>query len=443
MPEIPVLLRAEIRFSPTTVGDPPYTPQIWRQELPWFEGFCQLLDEEHSYRHGLPDAPIDTEGVSIIPARELIGLAFVYGGSESQFLNYFEKATISLPDGKYSIYGGEILKIGTTTPPPHFPPYLQNYTYWGVNSFERENYYFEGDRAINSVTIQISESRFRAIVRWINDSVHIDNDIYWQGWTQCEFIAGTFDELTDGDSGIVVTGSPTGGTQGFDGVDHGFDQYGVPLTFTTFHRWWEAFFEFDSAMPVAYRLRSPYGEYSPWVELKVIPEGHFDLNEDSEVDAGSSVAVTSPIVNYRFQYTDPDSGDLVIQDSDSPALDVGELLASHEGETLEVYLAVTSEQGCIGEYNGTITLKEDFVQFGSFIDRTGTLYSAVNEGNNVRVSRFKQGVASRELLALVPNAKNPSLALVSARGTQLLSYEDRSDGAQKLVRSTDGGRTFQ
>lgn len=81
-------------------------------------------------------------------------------------------------------------------------------------------------------------------------------------------------------------------------------------------------------------------------------------------------------------------------------------------------------------------------RFGSFVDATGALYSAVNDGDNVQVSRFRNGVASRELLAVIANAKNPSLTWNPSRNVQLLSYEDTSDGAQKLVVSRISGRAF-
>ena len=79
--------------------------------------------------------------------------------------------------------------------------------------------------------------------------------------------------------------------------------------------------------------------------------------------------------------------------------------------------------------------------FGSLTDATGVLFSAVNEGSGVRVSKFKTGAASRELLALVADAKNPSIYKDTKNGLHL-AYEDRTDSATKKIRSLDGGVTF-
>ncbi len=80
-------------------------------------------------------------------------------------------------------------------------------------------------------------------------------------------------------------------------------------------------------------------------------------------------------------------------------------------------------------------------QFDSLIDATGALFSAVNEGTGVRVSRFRNGVASREPLALIADAKNPAFVKDKQFGLRL-SYTDRNDGAIKMVRSTNDGREF-
>lgn len=81
-------------------------------------------------------------------------------------------------------------------------------------------------------------------------------------------------------------------------------------------------------------------------------------------------------------------------------------------------------------------------KIASFLDESGTLYTAVNDGDNVQVARFKTGTASRELLALIPNAKNPSYAYNRQSNRHFVSYEDRSDGAQKLVASDNSGKEF-
>jgi len=80
--------------------------------------------------------------------------------------------------------------------------------------------------------------------------------------------------------------------------------------------------------------------------------------------------------------------------------------------------------------------------FGSFIDEMGVLHSAVNEATGVRISRFPDGAASRELLALIADAKNASYKYERATNIHLLSYESRTTGEHVLTTSRNGGRNF-
>lgn len=81
-------------------------------------------------------------------------------------------------------------------------------------------------------------------------------------------------------------------------------------------------------------------------------------------------------------------------------------------------------------------------RFGSILDAAGVLYSAVNDGDNVQIYRFPNGAASRQSLAVIPNAKNPSYAYDKRKNRHFVSYEDRSDGAQKMVYGLNSGREF-
>lgn len=79
--------------------------------------------------------------------------------------------------------------------------------------------------------------------------------------------------------------------------------------------------------------------------------------------------------------------------------------------------------------------------FGSFVDGTaGVLYTAVNEDTGVRVSRFLNGAASRELLARIDDAHSPSIYQDSTRTIHLGLR--RSDDVYVTLKSTDDGRTF-
>lgn len=115
-----------------------------------------------------------------------------------------------------------------------------------------------------------------------------------------------------------------------------------------------------------------------------------------------------------------------------------------DGEEFQVRIRAMDSLGAVSNWAYvTIAATESDVGFGSIIDRTGTIFSAVKDGDNVQVSRFPAGASSRELRAQILNASNPSYTLDKTTNTHYVSYADRSTGAQMVVKSVDGGRTWQ
>jgi hypothetical protein len=151
------------------------------------------------------------------------------------------------------------------------------------------------------------------------------------------------------------------------------------------------------------------------------------------------------ITDWAWLYTADEAGEVAadvesISGTDSqPVVTFAESALPH----VWAWLTVTDNDGATDTFGPQqILLKESPARFGSFVDAENhVLFSAVNDGDNVQVSRFPNGAASRELLAVIPDAKNPSLWRSGAR-TITLAYTDRSDGACKLLTSTDDGRTF-
>lgn len=91
----------------------------------------------------------------------------------------------------------------------------------------------------------------------------------------------------------------------------------------------------------------------------------------------------------------------------------------------------------------TVVAQETNSRFGSFVDNTNVLYSAVNDGDNVVFSRFKNGMDSREIISTIEGARNPSLDYDRRTNHYTITYEDRETKEQYIAHSTDGGVTWQ
>jgi hypothetical protein len=200
-----------------------------------------------------------------------------------------------------------------------------------------------------------------------------------------------------------------------------------------------------NSAPVEVRLTNSYGEHLPWQPLHINPSASFSAAGDGQtfaLDASGTFVYAGSITNYRYQYTDPSSGQLVTINTASPlyTLDLSALSDVLNTDTsLIINLLATSGYGCAGSASQTVTV-EPAPNLGLLIDHAGHVLAAVKSGSGVQVYEFPSGSASRIARALVPNTKNPSLRLDKDGSIHLLSQD--SDGVWRQRSSSDGGRSF-
>ena len=97
-----------------------------------------------------------------------------------------------------------------------------------------------------------------------------------------------------------------------------------------------------------------------------------------------------------------------------------------------------------------ISVSASIVRIDAFTDPHGVMFSAVKESTGVRVSRFPNGTASREKLALVPNLSSPSLwqhntqagEHQESEGTIYLLGKDATANIWKMFVSDGDGESF-
>lgn len=116
-------------------------------------------------------------------------------------------------------------------------------------------------------------------------------------------------------------------------------------------------------------------------------------------------------------------------------------LSDPENATIKV--RATSEYGQVSRWARVVLApipeaEPEEILFGSLIDAAGILYSAVNSAESVQVSRFKAGAGSRELLAVIADAKNASMHK-DRRGQIHITYTSRSGENAAQIRSLDSG----
>jgi len=174
----------------------------------------------------------------------------------------------------------------------------------------------------------------------------------------------------------------------------------------------------------------------------------FDTSEfvDLWPEVEASNAINGDPLTYEWsvyasqEEADQGGGDVISTTESIQADEESGLPTSPEGFSY-FRLKATDGEGFSGFSAIGLLLLRDTI-FGAFIDAMGVRHSAVNEDNGVRISRFPNGAASRELLALIPNAKNASYKYERTKGIHLLSYESRTTGEHVLTTSRDGGRNF-
>lgn len=102
-------------------------------------------------------------------------------------------------------------------------------------------------------------------------------------------------------------------------------------------------------------------------------------------------------------------------------------------------LTITNSFGTTDTETGSYRVPEQII--GTWLDNVGWMFSAVNDGQDVQVSAFPNGAGSRQLLAVIEDAKNPSI-YKNFRNQLFLSYQERGTDITKVVFSLDNGRTF-
>ena len=122
-----------------------------------------------------------------------------------------------------------------------------------------------------------------------------------------------------------------------------------------------------------------------------------------------------------------------------------------------IYLSVSDSTGFGAEIDGRYfyVKRQNYIltptkRIDAFTDPHGVMFSAVKEATGVRVSRFPNGTASRELLALVPNLSSPSLwqhntqagVHQESEGTIYLLGKDATANIWKMFVSDDDGESF-
>lgn len=113
------------------------------------------------------------------------------------------------------------------------------------------------------------------------------------------------------------------------------------------------------------------------------------------------------------------------------------------GQTVQVVLRVVDNEGLLSP---PVTMSFIYYRvppmMGMVDDAAGQIFTAAQSNENVAIARFQGGMATREVVYLIPNAKNPSYALNEKSNTHYVGYEDRETKEQKVVVSRDGGETW-
>jgi len=192
--------------------------------------------------------------------------------------------------------------------------------------------------------------------------------------------------------------------------------------------------------PIRVRLKNAYGEVLQWATFKLSPAGDFQVtSDDGEFSLNASgVYVLGGTIRAGngFAYNNPVfTTDATVTAKSEDQVEVIE-------DTYTTNLVATSQAGCQTDFGNKAVTVEGAQIFGTFIDAMGVLHTAVNEDDGVRISRFPSGASSRELLALIPDAKGASYKYERATNVHLLSYQSRTTGEHVLTTSRDGGRNF-
>lgn len=198
-----------------------------------------------------------------------------------------------------------------------------------------------------------------------------------------------------------------------------------------------------------------------------------DENHTSPVDAQYVLTFIQGGVHRRYEFSVRNvrpvaafevevDGDLVTVDATASSDEDGSIVAYHwdwDGNGTEDQTTSsatpTHTYTAEGDYEIRLQVQDDgtgrslfvtqnvrieFGIVGQYVDAGGAVYTAVTEGTDILVYRFKGGTSSRETLTSISNARNPSIFKID--GIFYLAYSERSTGNAVILRSRDGAFNF-
>lgn len=215
----------------------------------------------------------------------------------------------------------------------------------------------------------------------------------------------------------------------------------------------EASIVIDKNVPVQIRFGNNNGEQTNWMDIKFFPIqgtliGESEDESNFTFSANNWYAWGSYINSWRWRFTDPKN---ISNPGDDVAIDQIVSVPSFTHDFTDLFTSATSPTnvnvrvdaitaaGCSSFSTAVVPVSPgEGGQIGACIDHAGHLYSAVkdpNNANNIQCFRFKGGVGSRETLANIANAKNPSLRYQN--GIFTVSAQDKNDNVTYDWLSTD------
>jgi hypothetical protein len=180
--------------------------------------------------------------------------------------------------------------------------------------------------------------------------------------------------------------------------------------------------------PISIRWVNQWGEKTRWVVLRTVPIIVLNTTTPDDVffahDASETYAYGAAIQTFRWQTTnhqDPgDPTDDINVDVTQNAADEGFALFQYDYQELAesidsngavgIVVAATNDAGCQSTLARNSTVKPDPPFIGLLLEpASGDRYTAVQEGNDIRVRRFdRDGVGGVEM-PLIPGLAAPSL----------------------------------
>jgi hypothetical protein len=223
----------------------------------------------------------------------------------------------------------------------------------------------------------------------------------------------------------------------------------------SFDRDYYGILDVDVPIPTPYikfRAYCALGALADWVDVWMVPAPKIvpllPIPASTHTFDVTPTWTASPVATFRFVGTALGTGITpnpivfdVTQSESYYTYDFSDMDLP-EGTIINVRVTVTTINGCadIALINAFIT---SGAQFGIAILPDGTWFSAVREGNFMRIRRFERDSGAGELGALLGNMAEPSLFLFTGTTTIGLMAQDKNDKFWKVWRSNDEAASFQ